>query len=402
MKSEEANEESATNTAEKKEAATSATEEPKAEASPPSPSEQPQAQESAPASKGTEETAPAAKDSDSPPSESEAPPEKGGTEEPAAAQGEPKPKEVPAAAVGGFSDKQRPAKPHVRPRGVEPELWIPKTRLGKMVKDGEITNISDALNQGLPLREPEIVDILLPDLDDEVLDVNMVQRMTDSGRRVKFAITTVVGNKDGYVGLGHSKGKEVGPAIRKAIDNAKVNIMEIKRGCGSWECGCDKAHSLPFVVKGKSGSTEVHLKPAPKGIDLAVGNIAKHILRLAGIKDAWGFTKGETRTTINYAKAIIAALRKTAEMKLTDDQMQKLHIIKGSLGELRPEGEGAEAGLEEKPEAAPEAEVKPAPTTAAPSASPPPPPTPPEQPEVLTESTEAKAAKPKPEDKDKK
>ncbi len=279
-------------------------------------------------------------------------------------------------------------KPQVPVRGVEPELWKPKTRLGHMVKDGEITNISDALNQGLPLREPEIVDILLPDLDDEVLDVNMVQRMTDSGRRVKFSITTVVGNKDGYVGLGHSKGKEVGPAIRKAIDNAKINIMEIKRGCGSWECGCDKAHSLPFVVKGKSGSTVVHLKPAPQGINLAVGNIAKHVLRLAGIKDAWGFTKGETRTTINYAKAIIAALRKTTEMKVTESQMQKLHIIKGSLGEMREGGEDAEVESETKPDDTPKP-AQPAPSVTPPSSEPEP-----------ASSHEAEAAKPSPKEKD--
>ena len=248
--------------------------------------------------------------------------------------------EVIKAAEEGVAVK--PRIPNVPVRGAEPELWIPKTKLGMLVKDGDITNISDALGLGLPLREPEIVDILLPDLDDEVLDVNMVQRMTDSGRRVKFAITTVVGNLDGYVGLGHSKGKEVGPAIRKAIDNAKINIIEIKRGCGSWECGCGKPHSLPFGVKGKSGSVEVYLKPAPRGIDLAVGNIAKHILRLAGIKDAWGSTRGETRTTVNYSKAIIEALRKTSEMKISDQQMKSLHIAKGALGEIRKEGETTE------------------------------------------------------------
>ena len=269
--------------------------------------------------------------------------------------------EVLKAAEEGVAVK--PKIPDVPVRGAEPELWIPKTKLGKLVKDGEITNISDALGLGLPLREPEIIDILLPDLEDEVLDVNMVQRMTDSGRRVKFAITTVVGNQDGYVGLGHSKGKEVGPAIRKAIDNAKINIMEIKRGCGSWECGCGKPHSLPFGVKGKSGSVEVYLKPAPRGIDLAVGNIAKHVLRLAGIKDAWGSTKGETRTTVNYSKAIIEALRKTSEMKISDEQLKSLHIATGALGEIRKEGETAaeqiEDGKEEvtKPEPVPPAET---------------------------------------------
>jgi small subunit ribosomal protein S5 len=224
-----------------------------------------------------------------------------------------------------------------KPRGEEgAEFWEPKTRLGQMVKDGEITTMKDALATGLKIREPEIVDILLPDLDDEVLDVNMVQRMTDSGRRVRFAIMTVVGNQNGYVGLGSSKGKEVGPAIRKAIDNAKLNIIEIRRGCGSWECGCGAPHTIPFTVKGKSGSTEVTFRPAPRGVGLAVGDVAKHILRLSGIKDTWGFTRGQTRTTINYAKAVFSALHNTAKLKTSQSQINNLNIKSGAI-EIEPE-----------------------------------------------------------------
>ena len=93
----------------------------------------------------------------------------------------------------------------------------------------------------------------------------MVQRMTDSGRRVRFGVTCAVGNADGFIGVGRAKGKEVGPTIRKAIDNAKLNMIEIKRGCGSWECGCGKPHTLPFEVIGRCGSVTVGLKPAPRG-----------------------------------------------------------------------------------------------------------------------------------------
>jgi small subunit ribosomal protein S5 len=213
------------------------------------------------------------------------------------------------------------------------DFWVPKTRLGSMVKDGEITTIKDALATGMKIREPEIVDVLLPNLDDEVLDVNMVQRMTDSGRRVRFAIMTVVGNGNGYVGLGKAKGKEVGPAIRKAIDDAKMNIIEIRRGCGSWECGCNTPHTLPFMVEGKSGSTKVVFRPAPRGVGLAVGDVAKHILRLSGIKDAWGFTRGQTRTTINYAKAVFQALHNTARLKTMDQQTKNLIIMSGAIEE---------------------------------------------------------------------
>jgi small subunit ribosomal protein S5 len=209
--------------------------------------------------------------------------------------------------------------------------WVPKTRLGRMVLNGEITTMSQALATKLPLREAEIVDILLPDLKDEVIDVNIVQRMTDSGRRVKFRITVVVGNGDGFVGIGRCKGKEVGPSIRKAIDNAKLHMIEIKRGCGSWECGCGTPHSLPFEVTGKSGSVEVTLKPAPRGITLAIGDVAKSICSLAGVKDSWGFVGGHTKTTVNYAYATYHALKKTSEFRVTEEQARKLKIVSGPV-----------------------------------------------------------------------
>ncbi len=211
------------------------------------------------------------------------------------------------------------------------EDWIPKTALGKMVIRGEVTSMAQALRTGLPLREPEIVDTLLPEMDDEVLDVNMVQRMTDSGRRINFVITVVVGNGDGYVGLGRVRGKEVGPAIRKAFDIAKLNIIEVKRGCGSWECGCFRPHTLPFKVTGKSGSVEVTLKPAPRGVGMAVADVVKSVVRLSGIEDVWGFSRGHTKTTVNYAYAAYDALRKTMEFKVTPGQLSQLHILSGPV-----------------------------------------------------------------------
>jgi len=214
----------------------------------------------------------------------------------------------------------------------EVEIWQARTKLGKMVLSGEITSMSQALSTGLPIREPEIVDFLLPDLEDEVLSVNMVQRMTDSGRRTKFSVVVVVGNRNGFVGLGQAKGKEVGPTIRKAIDNAKLNIFEIRRGCGSWECGCMTPHSIPYRVRGKTGSVEVTFYPAPRGIGLAVNDVAKKIMKLAGIQDAWGFSRGQTRTTVNNAKAVIEALKELSRFKVQREKMADLKIVRGQIG----------------------------------------------------------------------
>jgi len=191
------------------------------------------------------------------------------------------------------------------------EAWEPRTRVGRMVKEGKITSIDEIFRMNLPILEPEIVDILLPDLKHEVIDVGIVQKMTDAGRITRFRAVVVVGNEDGYVGLGKGKARQFRFAIEKAIRNAKLNITPVRRGCGSWECSCGEPHSVPFTVRGKSGSVEVILKPAPKGTGLAAGDVAKAVLRMAGIRDVWSFTRGETRTSYNFARATYLALRAT-------------------------------------------------------------------------------------------
>ncbi|MBD3185681.1 30S ribosomal protein S5, partial [Candidatus Bathyarchaeota archaeon] len=111
----------------------------------------------------------------------------------------------------------------------------------------------------------------------------------------------------------------IGPAIRKAISLAKLEIIPVRRGCGSWECGCGEHHTVPFKVQGKVGSVEIELIPAPKGVGLAVADTAKTVLSLAGIKDVWSKTKGRTRTTANMVKATYEALRKTMKVSSMDD-----------------------------------------------------------------------------------
>ncbi|WP_319506733.1 30S ribosomal protein S5 [uncultured Methanolobus sp.] len=203
------------------------------------------------------------------------------------------------------------------------EEWVPQTRLGKLVQEGQITSMDEAIESGLPIRESNIIDILLPDLEDEVLDINMVQRMTDSGRRVKFRATVIVGNGNGFVGLGQAKDVQVGPAIRKAISNAKINIIKVKRGCGSWECACGLEHTVPSEVRGKVGSVVVELKPAPRGLGLAAGDTARKVLEKAGIKDVWTRTEGTTRTTLNFAKATFTALQNAGTVRVPVNMAKK-------------------------------------------------------------------------------
>ncbi len=196
--------------------------------------------------------------------------------------------------------------------------WKPKTKIGLMVKNGEIKSIEEIFNMGKDIREVEIVDTLIPDIKDNVLEIASVQRMTKNNRKAKYRVTAVVGDGRGHVGIGVGKDVEVRPAIESAIRDAKKNIISIKLGCGSWECNCGTEHSLPLILKGKCGSAEVILKPAPRGVGVRAGKTVKTVIELAGIKDMWTFARGRTRDKYNMALAVYYALGSLSDIKNAD------------------------------------------------------------------------------------
>src|SRR3989344_938043 len=136
---------------------------------------------------------------------------------------------------------------------IEESSWKPKTELGRKVKSQEIISVEQLLQQDKKLLEAEIIDILVKDIQSDLLNVGQskgkfgggkrsiwrqTQKKTCEGNKPKFAALAVVGNRDGYVGIGHGKAKETMPAREKAVRNAKLDIISIKRGCGSWSCYC--------------------------------------------------------------------------------------------------------------------------------------------------------------------
>jgi small subunit ribosomal protein S5 len=240
--------------------------------------------------------------------------------------------------------------------------WIPKTELGRMVVEGLIT-LDEIFEQGLKIKEPEIVDKLLPNLQNEIIFIGgspgkgggirrtptrRTARMHRSGRRYKVSAMVVIGNGDGYLGIGKAQALEHRDAIDKAMKNAKLGIIPIKRGCGSWECDCGEEHTIPIQIEGRSGSLRVLLIPAPKGIGLCINDEAKKIMRLAGIKDMWSRCFGESRTRINYALAIFDAFKKMNTMKV-EAEKGKEELKKGEeIVDVKKEYELTEDEVEEE------------------------------------------------------
>jgi len=208
--------------------------------------------------------------------------------------------------------------------------WIPKTRLGKEVIAGKYKSIDEIFESGEIILEPQIVDYLVPDLKQDIIFIGgspgkgggirrtptrMTARMHKSGRRFKLSALVVIGNENGIVGIGRATSNEHRTAIQKALNQAKLNVIKIRKGCGSWECNCSGEHSIPFRTEGKTGSIRVIFYPAPKGIGIVADDESKKILRLAGIKDIWVKTFGCTATRINLAFAVFDALKNIRKTK---------------------------------------------------------------------------------------
>ncbi|HOD89741.1 MAG TPA: 30S ribosomal protein S5 [archaeon] len=205
------------------------------------------------------------------------------------------------------------------------DAWIPKTELGRKVKSGEISTLDEALKGG-QLLEPEIIDFLLPEPLIKVVDVKKTTRITRAGRNYSFRVSAIVGDGNGHIGIGSGKAIEKLTAQEKAIQNAKLNMIYVKRGCGSWECNCSVEHSIPYKVVGKCASLRVELIPAPRGLGLAASNTIKPVFQLVGIQDIWSKTMGATDTDLNFIIATIDALHnlsKTKFQKYIDDEQSK-------------------------------------------------------------------------------
>jgi small subunit ribosomal protein S5 len=222
-----------------------------------------------------------------------------------------------------FSERERRPRREKREEKVfDKDAWIPKTELGKRVKAGELASLDDVFKLGKKIMEPEVVDCFISDLKMKVIDVKKTTRVTRAGRHFSFRVSVIIGDGNGHIGVGTGKNIERIVAQEKAIKDAKLNIVPVRRGCGSWECNCSKKHSIPYKVIGKCASLRVELLPAPNGIGLAVSDTIKPIFDLAGIKDLWSNTRGATDTKLNFTRATIDALYKISDLKTKEKEIE--------------------------------------------------------------------------------
>ena len=133
---------------------------------------------------------------------------------------------------------------------------------------------------------------------ESLLRINRVSKTVKGGRRISFSVLAAVGNEKGKVGIGLGKANGVPDAIKKAVANAKKNLVTVSL----------KGGTLPHDQIGKYNSTSVLLKPASKGTGVIAGSAAREILELVGVHDILTKIRG-SRNKDNVARATIEGLK---------------------------------------------------------------------------------------------
>ncbi len=135
------------------------------------------------------------------------------------------------------------------------------------------------------------------DVEDDVVAINRSAAVVKGGRRFSFSALSVVGNRNGLVGIGYGKGREVPNAIEKSVKDARKQMMRVIR----------QGSTIPHAVEGWYCATKVRLIPAAPGTGIIAGKAVRKVLERAGITDILTKNYGSTNA-LNVVKATMIAL----------------------------------------------------------------------------------------------
>jgi small subunit ribosomal protein S5 len=150
-----------------------------------------------------------------------------------------------------------------------------------------------------------LIDAKNLELEERVVKIGRITKVVKGGRRMRFNALVVVGDKNGYVGFGTGKAKEVPEAIKKAVQDAQKNLIKVPIIDG---------RTIPHEIIGTHGAGKVFLKPASAGTGVIAGGPVRAVLELAGVHDILSKSQG-SNTPINMVRATMNALEelKTVE-----------------------------------------------------------------------------------------
>merc|ERR1711988_1778007 len=147
---------------------------------------------------------------------------------------------------------------------------------------------------------------------------------TKAGQRTRFKAVVATGDGAGHVGIGIKCAKEVQIAIKGALVDAKINLVPVRRGY--WGSKIGAPHTVPIKIKGKCGSCNVRMIPAPRGTGRVAALVSKKILEFAVVDDVYTSCTGQTRTRENFCRAVFECLKKSYAF-LTPDLWPKTDFM---------------------------------------------------------------------------
>ncbi len=137
------------------------------------------------------------------------------------------------------------------------------------------------------------------EFEEVIVNIGRVTKVVKGGRRFRFTALVVIGNRNGVVGYGTGKAKEVPDAIKKAVDDAHKNLVKVNV----------KGSTIAHDIELKVGASRILLKPASEGTGVIAGGATRPVLELAGIKDILTKSLGSNNPN-NLVRATVAALTK--------------------------------------------------------------------------------------------
>ena len=154
------------------------------------------------------------------------------------------------------------------------------------------------------MNKEQVNQVVEKEYQERVVVINRVTKVVKGGRRMRFAALVIVGDHKGNVGYGTGKANEVPEAIKKAVEDAKKNIIHVEM----------VKTTIPHQITGIAGAGQVFLKPAPAGTGIIAGGPVRNVIELAGIQDIFSKSQGSS-TPINIIRATFDALKnlRTAE-----------------------------------------------------------------------------------------